>query len=92
MNRWLQKWITRFGLDTRPRLRRFLIGAIGVSVVLVGVAMIVLPGPAFIMVPLGFAILATEFAWARRVWRRGRILVARVRGKPVPRGGSETRR
>jgi hypothetical protein len=90
VNRWLQKWIVRFGLESRPRLRRFLIGAIGFSVVLIGLVMIVLPGPAFIMVPLGVAILASEFAWARRVWRRGTILVSRVRGKPVSRERVET--
>lgn len=91
MNRWFQKWITRFGLDARPALRRFLIGTIGFSVLFIGVAMIVLPGPAFILVPLGFAILASEFAWARRVWRRGRIMVSRVRGKPIVREPIETR-
>jgi tellurite resistance protein TerC len=85
VNRWLQKWIARFGLESRPRLRRFLIGAIGFSVVLIGLVMIVLPGPAIIIIPLGLTILASEFAWARRVWRRGTILVSRVRGKPVPR-------
>ena len=90
MNRWLQKWIARFGLESRPRLRRFLIGTIGLSVVLIGVVMIVLPGPAIIIVPLGIAILAGEFAWARRVWRRGQILVSRVRGKSVPREPVET--
>jgi hypothetical protein len=85
VNRWLQKWIARFGLESRPRLRRFLIGAIGFSVVLIGLVMIVLPGPAIIIIPLGLTILASEFAWARRVWRRGTILVSRVRGKPVRR-------
>jgi hypothetical protein len=90
VNRWLQKWIARFGLESRPRLRRFLIGAIGCSVILIGLVMIVLPGPAIIIVPLGFAILASEFAWARRVWRRGTILVSRIRGKPVPREPVET--
>jgi len=79
------------GFDARPALRRFLIGAIGFSVVLIGLAMIVLPGPAFIVVPLGVAILASEFAWARRVWRRGRVLVERVRGKSIPREPVETR-
>ena len=69
MNRWLQKWVARFGLESRPRLRRFLLGTIGFSVVLIGLVMIVLPGPAIIIVPLGIAILASEFAWARRVWR-----------------------
>jgi Putative transmembrane protein (PGPGW) len=91
VNRWLQKWIVRFGLESRPRLRRFLIGTIGFSVVLIGLVMIVLPGPAILIVPLGFAILASEFAWARRVWRRGTILVSRIRGKPIPQESVETR-
>ena len=91
MNRWLQKWVARLGLESRPRLRRFLIGTIGFSVLLIGLVLIVLPGPAIIIVPLGFAILASEFAWARRVWRRGTILVSRIRGKPVPREPVETR-
>jgi len=91
VNRWLQKWVARFGLESRPRLRRFLIGTIGFSVVLIGLVMIVLPGPAIIIVPLGVGILASEFAWARRVWRRGTILVSRIRGKPVPREPVETR-
>jgi hypothetical protein len=34
--------------------------------------MIVTPGPALVLVPLGLAILAIEFAWARRVLRRVR--------------------
>jgi hypothetical protein len=29
--------------------------------------MIVLPGPAFIVIPAGLAILATEFLWARKL-------------------------
>jgi hypothetical protein len=91
VNRWLKKWVARFGLESRPRLRRFLLGTIGFGVVLIGLVMIVLPGPAIIIVPLGFAILASEFAWARRVWRRGTILVSRIRGKPVPREPVETR-
>lgn len=80
MNRWLQKWITRLGLESRPRLRKFLVGVIGSTIILIGLAMTILPGPAIVVIPVGFAILATEFAWARRVWRRGKILVARVRG------------
>jgi hypothetical protein len=28
--------------------------------------MIVLPGPAFIVIPIGLAILATEFVWAKK--------------------------
>ncbi len=79
MQQWLQKWIARFGLESRPRLRKVLVAIFGGTVILVGLAMTVLPGPAIIVVPIGFAILATEFAWARRVWRRGKIFVGRIR-------------
>jgi uncharacterized protein (TIGR02611 family) len=37
----------------------------GFTVLIIGVAMIVLPGPAVVVIPLGLAILATEFIWAR---------------------------
>jgi tellurite resistance protein TerC len=43
---------------------------VGGTVILVGVAMIVLPGPATVMIPVGLAILATEFVWARRLLKR----------------------
>jgi tellurite resistance protein TerC len=32
----------------------------------IGVALLILPGPAFIVIPVGLAILASEYAWARR--------------------------
>jgi tellurite resistance protein TerC len=49
--------------------KRIAIGIVGGSVLLVGVAMIVLPGPAFVVIPAGLAILSIEFAWAR-IWLR----------------------
>jgi hypothetical protein len=49
-----------------PGMRRLLVGIVGGTVLLIGVAMIILPGPAIIVIPLGLAILATEFAWAHR--------------------------
>lgn len=46
--------------------RRIAILIIGMTVLLIGVAMIILPGPAVVVIPVGLAILATEYAWARR--------------------------
>jgi len=62
--------------------RRIAIAVIGGTVVLVGMAMIVLPGPAFVVIPIGLGILGLEFAFARR-WlkalrERGAYVVARV--------------
>jgi hypothetical protein len=45
--------------------KRIAIGIVGGTVLLVGVCMIVLPGPAIIVIPAGLGILAIEFAWAR---------------------------
>lgn len=42
---------------------------LGLSVLLVGLAFVVLPGPALVVIPAGLGILAIEFEWARR-WLR----------------------
>lgn len=39
----------------------------GMTIVLAGLAMTVFPGPAVVVVPVGLAMLAAEFAWARRL-------------------------
>ena len=49
--------------------KRIVISIVGMTVILIGVVMIVAPGPAIIVIPAGLAILATEFAWARH-WLR----------------------
>ena len=46
--------------------RKIIVAVIGTTVVSLGIVMIVLPGPAFLFIPAGLAILAIEFAWARR--------------------------
>ena len=52
------------------QVRRLLVFILGVSVLVVGIVMIVAPGPAVVVIPLGLAILATEFVWAQRVLHR----------------------
>ena len=53
-------------VKTLRQVKRIAVGVIGGTVLLFGIALIVLPGPAFIVIPAGLAILATEFAWAKR--------------------------
>jgi uncharacterized protein (TIGR02611 family) len=67
--------------DLSKGLRKVIVGVIGITILLIGVAMIVLPGPAFIVIPVGLGILATEFAWARRTVRRARVMIAKARGR-----------
>jgi uncharacterized protein (TIGR02611 family) len=47
--------------------KRVVIGIVGGTVLLIGVVMIALPGPAFVVIPIGLGILSIEFAWAR-IW------------------------
>lgn len=77
--KWLQDISRRTGLDRNPRIRKFVIALIGSTILLIGFALIILPGPAVVVIPVGLAILASEFAWARRIIRRGKIFVGRVR-------------
>ena len=49
--------------------RRIAVLVVGSTVLAVGVVMIVAPGPAIIVIPVGLAILGVEFAWAN-IWLR----------------------
>jgi uncharacterized protein (TIGR02611 family) len=62
--------------------KKVAVASVGASVVLVGIVMIVTPGPAIVVIPAGLAILAVEFAWARRWLRRVKAYarIARRRG------------
>jgi uncharacterized protein (TIGR02611 family) len=54
----------------RHLAKRLIIGVVGFTILAIGVVMMVLPGPAFIVIPIGVGILATEFAWAKRLLRK----------------------
>jgi len=55
-----------FVSKTIKQAKKLVISVIGFTVLLIGLAMVVLPGPAFIVMPIGLGILAAEFVWARK--------------------------
>ena len=58
MRRWLR-------LDRLPKtVRVILVSIIGGVVLIAGIVMIITPGPAFVLIPLGLFLLASEFKWA----------------------------
>jgi tellurite resistance protein TerC len=59
-------------------VRRVIVSVVGATVLLIGIALLVLPGPAFIVIPVGLAILATEYAWARRWLKKVRQMATNV--------------
>lgn len=85
MRRW--PWWTTSGDSPwwlRASLRqvwRVIVFVVGGTIVLIGLVLVVAPGPAFIVLPLGLAILAVEFAWARRLLERVRAGFETARGR-----------
>lgn len=70
---------------------------IGFMVLMLGVALLLLPGPGLLVIAFGFAILATEFVWA---WRAKRFVQTKARStrhrtqrsrsdRSLPRSGAE---
>ena len=68
-----------FFLKSINQAKRLIIAIVGFTVLLIGLAMIVLPGPAFIVIPVGLGILALEFAWARRLLKRVKYKIQNLR-------------
>jgi uncharacterized protein (TIGR02611 family) len=74
------------------------VAALGGTLIVVGVILLVLPGPGLVLIALGVAVLATEFAWAERILSRmkrtgsaaadgARRAIARRRTPPVEPSG-----
>ncbi len=57
-------------------LKRLFVLLIGMAILGAGVAMLVLPGPGILVIVVGLAVLATEFAWAERTLDRTRSRAA----------------
>ncbi len=64
---------------------------LGGTIVAVGIALLVLPGPGVLVIGVGIALLATEFLWARRLLRRLGDR-ARAAGNAFGVGGGSTAR
>ncbi|WP_432511151.1 TIGR02611 family protein [Kineococcus sp. SYSU DK001] len=61
----------------RNRVYRAVVGALGSLVVVVGLALVPLPGPGWLVVFMGLAVLGTEFSSAQRLKRFGERQVHR---------------
>lgn len=61
-------------------MKKLVVALIGGTVLLVGIALLVLPGPGLPIVVAGLAILASEFLWAGRALKHAKDAVAKARG------------
>jgi anti-sigma factor RsiW len=72
-------------------VRRTLVVLLGIVLVIVGLVMLVTPGPAIVVIPVGLAMLGVRFDWLHPHLRRLRVQVRRVvRRVRAPRGTETT--
>ena len=88
----IKRLFSRWNPDSIKVVRRVIVSVVGATVVLIGIALLVLPGPAFVVIPVGLAILATDtlghadgsekFAELRRMLSHQRIAASRRNTQP----------
>jgi len=79
--RWVRRTLDSIGLRNWPITRKIVVTVIGGTIVLIGIALLVLPGPGSLVIPIGLLVLASEFAWARWLLRRGKKIVRKTKAR-----------
>ena len=77
---------------TYKAARRIVVAVVGVTVLVLGVIMLVTPGPAIVVIPVGLAILSIEFTWARHWLKRLRESISSRNATEQARRAEEHRR
>ena len=69
-----------------PVLRKVVVAVIGFTLIAIGTALLVLPGPGILVILAGIAVLSLEFPWAQALFERikaaGDALLRRLRIRP----------
>ena len=71
-------------LDTVQQAKRLVKVIVGFTLLLFGVVMLVTPGPGWVAIGFGLALLAAEFVWARRLLNRLKAEGNRLRQVILP--------
>jgi uncharacterized protein (TIGR02611 family) len=73
----MKKHVHRAYFAVPAAIRKPVMLIIGMTVLLIGIAMIVLPGPAILVIPFALVILGIEFVWARQLLKKVRNKTSR---------------
>lgn len=77
-------------LETGQQVRRFFKIIGGFTLLLIGIVMLVTPGPGWVAIIGGLAMLAAEFVWARRLLNRLKSEGERIKQTVMPSWNSKT--
>jgi Putative transmembrane protein (PGPGW) len=73
------------GLFIKRSGKRIAVTAAGGFLVIVGIALLVLPGPGWLVIFLGLGILATEYVWAERLLQKAKEKANQAKDKVLRR-------
>ena len=73
-SRGLSRLLAKLKVDDVPHIKRIIVTVVGGTIVILGAMLVVTPVPGALIILGGLAVLGTEYAWARRWMRTGRIM------------------
>lgn len=63
-------------------MKKAVVAVLGIALLLVGIALLVLPGPGFLLIAAALALLATQFDWAKKpldyAWDKAQVGIDEV--------------
>ena len=77
----LSRLLVRLKVDEVPHIKRIIVTTVGGTILVFGFALIWAPAPTSLLIPLGLAVLGTEYAWARRWMRKAKLMAAKALAK-----------
>jgi uncharacterized protein (TIGR02611 family) len=81
------KVVVRF---IRESGKRIAVSVAGFTVLALGVAMLVLPGPGLVLILVGLGILSSEYVWAQRLLRKAKEKAEQAKDAVLRRSNDET--
>jgi uncharacterized protein (TIGR02611 family) len=75
----------------RPKAVRVVVALTGFVLLAAGAALLVLPGPAFAVLPVALAILSLEFLWAERLMEKAVEQAEKAKAEAMKRSKTERR-
>ena len=74
----LSRLLVRLKVDEVPHIKRIIVTTVGGTILVFGFALIWAPAPTSLLIPLGLAVLGTEYAWARRWMRKTKLMAGKA--------------
>jgi len=77
---------------TKKKIKKFIISLTGGTLLIIGVIMIIIPGPAYLIIPAGLSILGTEYLWAQELNKKIKNKINQFFNKKRMHSGTQSNR